>query len=99
MLLPVLLHAPPRPTNVLALLLGGALVLSLGLNGWLLAAGPVAEAPDENTAELAAATADLHLTRRLLSQCQTAQQQRLDSLLVRLRPPAAPPARPLLADR
>ncbi|GAB3308216.1 hypothetical protein [Hymenobacter tenuis] len=72
--------ASPPPTNLLALLLGGALLLSLGLNGVLLSSRPEAWPADDD--ELAATTADLHLTQRLLAQCQ---QQRLqqDSLLVR----------------
>lgn len=64
--------------NVLALLLGSVLALSLGLNGWLLASWPEAE-PDESP-ELATTIADLHLTQRLLARCQQ-QQQRQDSVL------------------
>ncbi|MDO7851439.1 hypothetical protein [Hymenobacter convexus] len=67
----------PQPTNLLALLLGGALVLSLGLNGVLLTARPEPW-PDDDDA-LAATTADLHLTQRLLAQCQQ-HQLRQDSL-------------------
>ncbi|MBF9140907.1 hypothetical protein [Hymenobacter properus] len=66
-----------QPTNLLALLLGGALLLSLGLNGVLLTARPEPW-PDDDDA-LAATTADLHLTQRLLAQCQQ-QQLRQDSL-------------------
>ncbi|MDO7849804.1 hypothetical protein Q5H92_25810 [Hymenobacter sp. M29] len=80
-----------QPTNLLALLLGGALVLSLGLNGVLLTARPEVW-PDDDDA-LAATTADLHLTQRLLAQCQQ-QQVRQDSL-VRLQGPVGSPA---LAD-
>ena len=78
---------PPslRPTNMLALLFGGALLLSLGLNGVLLAAHPDAWPDDDTSDELAATTADLHLTQRLLAQCQH-QQQRQDSLLAARRP-------------
>lgn len=78
-----------RPFNFLALLLGGALALSLGLNGLLLA-DRSKNWPDDVSAELAATTADLHQTQRLLTNCQQ-DQQRQDSLLVlaRNRPPGA----------
>ncbi|UOQ55036.1 hypothetical protein [Hymenobacter cellulosivorans] len=82
----------PRPTNLLALLLGGALVLSLGLNGLLLTARPEPWPAEDD--ELTATTADLHLTQRLLAQCQQ-QQQRQDSLLVQLQ---TGPAGPALAE-
>ena len=83
-----------RPFDFLALLLGGALALSLGLNGLLLAAR-LEDWPDDVSAELAAASADLHQTQRLLTSCQQHQQHR-DSLLVLSRnlvPGAAPTAR------
>ena len=86
-----------RPFDFLALLLGGALALSLGLNGLLLAAR-LEDGPDDVSAELAATTADLHQTQRLLTSCQQHQQhqQHRDSLLVLSRnlvPGAAPTAR------
>lgn len=77
-----------RPTNLLALLLSGALVLSLGLNGVLLTARPEPW-PDDDNDVLAATTADLHLTQRLLAQCQQ-HQLRQDSLRVHLQGPAGP---------
>ena len=76
-----------RPTNLLALLLSGALVLSLGLNGVLLTTRPETWPDDDDT--LAATTADLHLTQRLLAQCQQ-HQLRQDSLRVQLQGPAGP---------
>ncbi|MCB2376241.1 hypothetical protein LGH70_01520 [Hymenobacter sp. BT635] len=79
----------PQPTNLLALLLGGALVLSLGLNGVLLSARPETWPAEDD--ELTATTADLHLTQRLLAQCQQ-QQMRQDSVLVQLRAEQASPA-------
>ncbi|MCR5886303.1 hypothetical protein LRS06_00660 [Hymenobacter sp. J193] len=69
-----------RSLNFLALLLGGVLALSLGLNGLLLAAR-IEDWPDDVSAELAATTADLHQTQRLLASCQQ-HQQRQDSLLI-----------------
>jgi len=72
-----------RSLNFLALLLGGALALSLGLNGLLLAARLEAW-PDDVSAELAATTADLHQTQRQLASCQQ-HQQRQDSLLLHAR--------------
>ena len=90
----VLLPPVPRPTNVLALLFGGALVLSLALNSWLLASWPNDQPTDDST-ELAATTADLHLTQRLLAHCQH-QQQRQDSLLLALRTQTSGP---VVADR
>ncbi|OGX88153.1 hypothetical protein [Hymenobacter glacialis] len=71
----------------MALLLGGALALSLGLNGLLLAAR-IEDWPDDVSAELAATTADLHQTQRQLTSCQL-HQQRQDSLLAISRNPAA----------
>jgi hypothetical protein len=71
-----------RSLKFLALLLGGALALSLGLNGLLLAAR-FEDWPDDVSAELTATTADLHQTQRQLADCQ--QQQ--DSLLVLTRKP------------
>jgi hypothetical protein len=79
-----------RSLNFLALLLGGALALSLGLNGLLLAARLEAW-PDDVSAELAATTADLHQTQRLLASCQQ-HQQRQDSLLIMSRNLASGPA-------
>jgi hypothetical protein len=72
----------PRSLNFLALLLGGALALSLGLNGLLLAAR-IEDGPDDVSAELAATTADLLQTQRLLASCQ--QQRQQDSLLIHSR--------------
>ncbi|MBJ6109876.1 hypothetical protein JAO73_12710 [Hymenobacter sp. BT523] len=68
-----------RSLNFLTLLLGGVLALSLGLNA-LLMAGWIEAWPDDVSAELAATTADLHQTQRLLASCQQHQQQQ-DSLL------------------
>jgi hypothetical protein len=68
----------PRSFNLLAALLGGALALSLGLNVLLLT-GQIEEWPDDVSAELAATTADLHQTQRLLANCQ--QQYQQDSLI------------------
>ena len=76
-----------RSLNFMALLLGGALALSLGLNGLLLAAR-IEDWPDDVSAELAATTADLHQTQRLLTSCQQ-HQQRQDSLLAISPNPAA----------
>ncbi len=81
---------PPefRPTNLLTLLLGGALVLSFGLNVLLINAN--AEVwPEDDDNDLTAATAELHFTQRLLTQCQ-GRQQRQDSLLVTLQAYPAP---------
>lgn len=58
-----------RSLRFLAFLLGGALALSLGLNGLLLAAR-FEDWPDDVSAELAATTADLHRTQRQLATCQ-----------------------------
>jgi hypothetical protein len=87
-----------HPHNFLALLLGGALALSLGLNGLLLAAR-IEAWPDDVSAELAATTADLHQTQRLLASCE--QQQRQDSLLVLSRNLASGPnpKHPITATR
>jgi hypothetical protein len=72
-----------RPPHLLSLLLGGALVLSFGFNVLLLRNYDAAQ-PDDDDTELTAATAELHLTQRLLTQCQ-GHRQRQDSLLVMLR--------------
>lgn len=69
-----------RPNHLLTLLLGGALVLSFGLNVLLLRA-QVQGWPEDADPELAATAAELHLTQRLLTQCQ-GQRQQQDSLLV-----------------
>jgi hypothetical protein len=79
-----------RSLNFLALLLGGALALSLGLNGLLLTNRLEAWSDDVND-ELAATTADLHQTKRLLASCQQ-QQQRQDSLFILSRNLATGPA-------
>ncbi|WP_345238620.1 hypothetical protein [Hymenobacter saemangeumensis] len=71
---------------MLTLLAGGALVLSLGLNVLLLQ-NHADYLPDDTSEELAVTTAELHLAQRLLLQCQ-GQQQRQDSLLAQLSPPA-----------
>jgi len=76
-----------RSLNFLALLLGGALALSLGLNGVLLAAR-LEDWPDDVSAELAATTADLHQTQRQLASCQ----QHQDSLHLLTRHLSASPA-------
>ncbi|WP_035563383.1 hypothetical protein [Hymenobacter sp. IS2118] len=70
-----------RSFNLPALLLGGALLLSFGLNVLLLRTQAEAM-PDDDHNELAFTTAELHLAQRLLLQCQD-QQQRQDSLLAR----------------
>lgn len=81
-----------RPTNLLTLLLSGVLVLSFGLNVLLIKTN--AEVwPEDDDNELTATTAELHLTQRLLTQCQGHRQQQ-DSLLVTLQayPTASAPA-------
>lgn len=82
-----MLRSEFRPNHLLTLLLGGALVLSFGLNVLLLRAQAQAW-PEDNDPELAATAAELHLTQRLLTQCQ-GQRQRQDSLLVGRYSPAA----------
>ncbi|WP_157887167.1 hypothetical protein [Hymenobacter sp. PAMC 26628] len=79
---------PFRSLNFLALLLAGALALSLGLNGFLLYNRAPAAADYEDLQET---EADLRLTQRLLARCQADHQQQ-DSLLA-LRP-ALPRALP-----
>ena len=86
-----MLRSEPRSPHLLTLLVGGALALSFGLNVLLLRGH--AEAWPEDDDELATATAELHLTQRLLTQCQGRQQQQ-DSLLARRRAPSAAPATP-----
>jgi len=89
-----MLTSQSRLWNLPTLLLSGALVLSFGLNVLLLKMQAVTWPEDDNS-ELTATTAELHLTQRLLTQCQGRQQQQ-DSLLVLLRayPTAAAPAVP-----
>lgn len=82
-----MLHSEFRPNHLLTLLLGGALVLSFGLNVLLLRVQAQAW-PEDNDTELVATAAELHLTQRLLTQCQ-GQRQQQDSLLVRRYSPAA----------
>ncbi|WP_140468892.1 hypothetical protein [Hymenobacter nivis] len=72
---------PFRSLNFLALLLAGALVLSLVLNGFLLYSRAPATADYEDLQET---EADLRLTQRMLARCQS-EHQRQDSLLA-LRP-------------
>ncbi|AMR29187.1 hypothetical protein A0257_20210 [Hymenobacter psoromatis] len=72
-----------RSLNFLALLLAGALVLSLLLNGFLLYSHPAMAADFDDLQET---EADLRLTQKLLARCQ-ADHQLQDSLLA-LRPPA-----------
>ncbi|AWM34018.1 hypothetical protein DDQ68_15215 [Hymenobacter nivis] len=67
--------------NFLALLLAGALALSLALNGFLLYSRAPATVDYEDLQET---EADLRLTQRLLTRCQADHQQQ-DSLLA-LRP-------------
>ena len=83
-----MLRSEFRPNHLLTLLLGGALLLAFGLNVLLLRAQ--AETwPDDNDTELAATAAELHLTQRLLTQCQ-GQRQQQDSLLLGRHLPTAP---------
>ena len=73
---------------MLALLLAGALALSLGLNGFLLYSHPAVAGDFDDLQET---EADLRLTQKLLARCQ-ATHQRQDSLLaVRVPAPAALP--------
>ena len=73
---------------MLALLLAGALALSLGLNGFLLYSHPAVAGDFDDLQET---EADLRLTQKLLARCQ-ASNQRQDSLLaVRVPAPAALP--------
>jgi hypothetical protein len=81
----LLMPTPFRSLNFLALLLAGALALSLMLNGFLLYNRAPATADYEDLQET---EADLRLTQRMLARCQADHQQQ-DSLLA-LRP--APPA-------
>ncbi|TDN36141.1 hypothetical protein E4631_07645 [Hymenobacter sp. UV11] len=74
----------PRSLNFLALLLGGALVLSLVFNGFLLYSRPAVAGDFDDLQET---EADLRMTQKLLAHCQ-ADHQRQDSLLA-LRPPAS----------
>ena len=77
----------PRSFNLLAVLLAGALVLSLGLNGFLLYSHPAGTGDFDDLQET---EADLRLTQKLLARCQ-ATSQRQDSLLA-LWPAALPTA-------
>ncbi|GAA4383863.1 hypothetical protein [Hymenobacter koreensis] len=85
-----MLRNSPRATHFLTLLFGGALVVSFGVNVLLLTVNPEPWPEDPNH-ELTATTADLHLTQRLLAQCQKQHQQQ-DSLLVLLRSQMPGPA-------
>ncbi len=85
-----MLRSEFRPTHLLMLLFGGALVLSFGLNVVLLKAH--VETWPEDDDELVTATAELQLTQRLLTQCQGRQQQQQDSLLVLQRTSGVAPA-------
>ncbi|SNR43730.1 MULTISPECIES: hypothetical protein [Hymenobacter] len=83
----------PRPNSFLLYLLTAAVVLSVGLNAFLLYRSADEEA--QPTA-LADAEAELRMTQRLLAHCQD-DHQRQDSLLVSLRaalPAAVPVAGP-----
>ena len=66
-----------RSFNFLAVLLAGALTLSLVLNGFLLYKRPLVVADYDDLQET---EADLRLTQRLLARCQADHQQQ-DSLL------------------
>ncbi|GAB3574523.1 hypothetical protein [Hymenobacter daeguensis] len=68
---------PIRPLNFLVALLAGALLLSLGLNAFLLFNQPTLALDYE---DLQATEADLRMTQRLLARCQADHQQQ-DSLL------------------
>ncbi|MGI4739252.1 MAG: hypothetical protein ACRYG7_29145 [Janthinobacterium lividum] len=68
---------PLRSVNFLALLLAGALALSLLFNGFMLYNRAPATADYEDLQET---EADLRLTQRLLARCQADHQQQ-DSLL------------------
>lgn len=94
LLLPhLLMFTSLRSLNFLALLLAGALGLSLALNGFLLYSRPLL-APDYDA--LQETEADLRLTQRLLARCQ-ADHQPPDSL--RAQPPRPPLAVPTAAAR
>ncbi|QNH62838.1 hypothetical protein [Hymenobacter sediminicola] len=75
----------PRPTSFLLYLLTLAVVLSVGLNAFLLYRIPEAE---DEPAALSEAEAELHMTQRLLARCQ-ASHQRQDSVLLTLQSTAA----------
>jgi len=81
----------PRPLNFLTLLLAGALVLSLVLNGFLLYSRPAVASDYDDWQET---EADLRMTQKLLARCQ-ADHQRQDSLLALHAP--APTALPTAA--
>ncbi|SHK27689.1 hypothetical protein [Hymenobacter psychrotolerans] len=70
----------PRPINFLLYLLTLAVVLSVGLNAFLLYRTPEAEDVQEDLSET---EAELHMTQRLLARCQSSHQ-RQDSLLLTL---------------
>ena len=84
---------PLRPLNFLAVLLAGALSLSLIINGILLR---YCSAPIDRYDSLLETEADLRLTQRLLARCQAAHQQQ-DSLLA-LRPQRPPTIVPTKAQ-
>ena len=80
---------------MLALLLAGALALSLGLNGFLLYAYPAVAGDFDDFQET---EADLRLTQKLLARCQ-AINQRQDSLLALRAPtPLALPTATVVAQ-
>lgn len=81
--------SPFRSLNFLSVLLAGALVLSLVLNGFLLYSRPLVAADYDDLQET---EADLRLTQRLLARCQADHQQQ-DSLLAlrSITPPQAVP--------
>ena len=84
-----LLTSQSRSFRFLAVLLAGALALSLVLNGFLLFSRPLVAADYDDLQET---EADLRLTQRLLARCQADHQQ--DSLLARglILPQAVPTA-------
>ncbi len=77
-----------RSLNFLALLLAGALALSLVLNGFLLYNRAPAAADYEDLQET---EADLRLTQRLLARCQADHQQQDSLLALRPTPPVILP--------
>lgn len=79
---------PFRSLNFMALLLAGALALSLGLNGFLLHNRAPAAADYEDVQET---EADLRLTQRLLARCQADHHQQDSLLALRSAPPVILP--------